>query len=57
VFNVGNTGIGAAFDASGNAYFANGSAVAFVPAPLTAGSTASYSLTLPAAAFGVALSP
>lgn len=57
VFNAGNTGIGAAFDASGNAYFANQSVVAFVPAPLTAGSTASYNLALPAVAFGVALSP
>jgi hypothetical protein len=57
VFNAGNTGIGAAFDASGNAYLANQSAIAFVPAPLTAGSTASYNLALPAVAFGVALSP
>jgi hypothetical protein len=57
VFNSGNTGIGAAFDANGNAYFANLSTVAFVPAPLTGASTPSYAITLPAVAFGVALSP
>jgi hypothetical protein len=56
-FSTGNTGIGAAFDASGDAFFSNFSAVAFVPAPILMSSTASYSLALGAAAEGVALSP
>jgi hypothetical protein len=57
VFPLGNTGIGAAFDANGNAYFANQSVVSFVPAPLTGTSAASYSIPLTSVAFGVALSP
>jgi len=56
-FASGNTGIGAAFDASGDAFFSNLSAVSFVPAPISQTSTASYSLALGAAAEGVALSP
>jgi hypothetical protein len=56
-FGSGNTGIGAAFDASGDAFFSNLSSVSFVPAPISQASTASYSLALGAAAEGVALSP
>jgi hypothetical protein len=57
VYNTGNTGIGAAFDGSGNAYFANLSSVVYVAAPITGGSTPSYTIPLTSVAYGVALSP